>query len=88
MKDRRKEIGELIEEEYTTHVETEDDEVYWLKEALSHALNSLERKIYITYLEKETYADTAKVFKVSTPTLAKYIAGLKQKIIDYVFDHM
>lgn len=88
MKDRRKEIGELIEEEYTTHAIGLPLTNKPHRPRSLYALNSLERKIYITYLEKETYADTAKVFKVSTPTLAKYIAGLKQKIMDYVFDHM
>ena len=48
----------------------EDDEVYLLKEALKNALNSLERKIYIAYLENETYAATAKLFKVSTSAAA------------------
>ena len=81
---KKKEISELIEEEYITHNQEEDDEMWGLKEALVHALNPLERKIYITYLEKETYAATAKAFKVSIPTLAKYINGLKNKIIEYV----
>ena len=83
----RKLLGERIEEEYTEHNIDEDDEVYLLKEALKNALNTLERKIYIAYLENETYAATAKLFKVSTPTLGKYVAGLKQKIIQYVDDH-
>ena len=69
----RKTLGELIEEEYTGHDPGEDDEVYWIKEALVRALNPLERKIYVTYLERGTYAATAKAFKVSTPTLAKYV---------------
>ena len=81
---KKKDISERIEEEYITHNPEEDDEMYLIKEALKNALTPLERKIYITYLEKGTYADTAKSFKVSTPTLCKYISGLKDKIIDYV----
>lgn len=77
-------INELIEEEYLLHNEEEDDEMYQLKEALKYALNPLERKIFITYLEMETYAATAKLFKVSKPTVSKYINNLKTKIIDYV----
>lgn len=84
---RKKEIGELIEEEYITHGPDEDDELYLLKDALKYALNTLERKIFITYLENETYAATAKIFRVSVPTLAKYITGLKRKIINYVDNH-
>lgn len=86
---KKKDINELIEEEYLLHnEETEDDEMYWLKEALKNALSPLERKIYITYLENETYAATAKLYKVSIPTLSKYICGLKKKIIDYVDNHI
>lgn len=81
---KKKNVSELIEEEYLTHNPEEDDEIYYLKEALKEALNPLERKIYITYLEHETYVETAKVFKVSIPTVLKYIRGLKQKIIEYV----
>ena len=79
-------INELIEEEYLLHNDEEDDEMFQLKEALKNALNPLERKIFITYLECETYAATAKMFKVSKPTVSKYINNLKTKIIDYVDD--
>lgn len=85
---KKKNISELIEEEYLIHNDQEDDELYWLKEALKNALTPLERKIYITYLENETYAATAKVFKVSVPTVSKYISGLKSKIINYVDEHI
>lgn len=85
---KKKTLNELIEEEYLMHTDQEDDEMYWLKEALKYALTPLERKIYITYLENETYAATAKIFKVTTPTVAKYITGLKEKIIEYVYEHI
>ena len=62
--------------------------MYWLKEALKNALNPLERKIYITYLETGPYAGTAKKFKVSIPTLTKYISSLKEKMIIYVDNHI
>lgn len=77
-------INELIEEEYLIHNDDEDDELYWLKEALKHALNKVERKIYITYLELGTYTATAKAFNVSQPTVTKYLQNLKRKLIDYV----
>lgn len=80
-------LGELIEDEYTEHNLEEDDEVYLLKEALKNALNTLERKIYISYLENGTYAATAKQFRVTAPTLKKYIDGLKIKILEYVDNH-
>ena len=83
-----KNIGQLIEDEYLEHNDNEDDEMYWLKEALKNGLNSLERKIYIAYLENETYVATAKAFKVSVPTLVKYLNNLKVKIMEYVDDHI
>lgn len=81
---KRINIGELYEEEYLMHNDEEDDEVYLLKDALKYALNPVERKIFITYLELETYAATAKTFRVSIPTVSKYINGLKERIIEYV----
>ena len=85
---KRKQLYSLLEEEYTTHNDREDDEMYWTREALKNELNDVERKIYITYLENETYAATAKLFKVSTPTVCKYIKGLQNRIIDYVCNHL
>lgn len=76
----------LIEEEYLTHNEFEDDEMYWTKEALKEALTPYQRKIYITYLENGTYAATAKAFKVSIPTAKKYVDKLTGQIMDYVFN--
>lgn len=87
-KKKEKTINDLIEDEYLTHNIDEDDEMYWLKEALKEALNTVERKIYLTYLERGTYAATAKAFKVTMPTLSKYVNNLKTKIIDYVDKHM
>ena len=84
----KKTIEQLIEEEYMLHNEEEDDELYWMKEGLKNCLNSIERKIYITYLENETYSATARVFNVSTPTVSKYLNNLKARLIDYVDEHV
>ena len=81
---RTREIGELIEEEYLEHLDTDDDEMWWLKEALRYGLNTLERKIFIQFLECGSYAGTARVFRVSTPTLKAYIQDLKVKIIEWI----
>ena len=81
-------INQLIEEEYMMHGPDDDDEMYQLKEALKNALNPLERKIFITYLECGTYSATAKLFKVSKPTVSKYVNNLKNKIIEYVDNYM
>ena len=78
----------LIEEEYLIHNEYEDDELYWLKESLKNALTPYQRKIYITYIEAGTYAETARLFKVSTPTAKKYCDMLTKKIMDYMCDKM
>ena len=86
MKNDSKNITRLYEEEYITHNDDEDDEMYWLKESLVKCLTPVERKIYITYLENETYAATAKAFNVSIPTLSNYVNNLKRKIISYVAD--
>ena len=87
-KKKKPNINQLLEEEYLIHNEDEDDELFLYKEALTKALNPLERKIFITYLEMETYAATAKAFNVSIPTVSKYIGNLKSKIIDYIDEHI
>lgn len=87
-KKKKPDINQLLEEEYLIHNEEEDDEMFLYKEALTKALNPLERKIYITYLEMETYAATAKAFNVSIPTVSKYIGNLKSKIIQYIDEHI
>lgn len=78
---------ELIEEEYMEHLDEDDDELYWTKEAIAK-MSKLQRKIYVTYLECGTYAGTAKVFKVSVPTLKKYVNNLTAGIRDYVCKHL
>lgn len=83
-KKQKKKPIELIEEEYMIHNEGEDDEMYLLKEAVKNALNPIERKIFLTYVETGTYAEVAKTFKVTAPTVAKYIKALITKITDYV----
>ena len=80
--------SQLIEEEYITHNDDETDELYWCKEALKEAVNPLERKIYITYLEQGSYAASARCFKVCTQTFKKYVNKLKGRITDYVCDHI
>ena len=85
--EKRKIDTKLIEEEYMDHSPEEDDMLYWTKEALKQ-LSPLERKIYITYLELETYTATAKEFKVSVPTLKTYIKNLNAQISDYVCHHL
>lgn len=87
-KKKKPNINQLLEEEYLIHNDEEDDELFLYKEALKEALNPLERKIFITYLEMETYAATAKAFNVSIPTVSKYIGNLKSKIIDYIDEHI
>lgn len=78
---------EMIEEEYMAHLETDDDELYWTKEAISK-MSKLQRKIYVTYLECGSYAGAAKVFQVSVPTLKKYVNNLTAWIREYVCEHL
>lgn len=86
---KKKEITtRLIEEEYMIHNDDEDDELYHYKDALRYALTPFQRKIYLTYVESGTYASTAKLFKVSTPTCQKYIEDLKLKITEYINNHI
>lgn len=81
-------IWQLIEEEYLEHNDWDDDETFWLKEGLKNCLTPLERKIYLTYVEEGSYKAAAEQFKVTTPTLTRYVNELKGKLIDYVDTHI
>lgn len=77
----------LIEEDYMEHSPEEDDEMFWIKEALK-SMTPLERKIYVTYLETGTYTGTAEAFKVSVPTLQAYVKKLSARIAEYVCERI
>ena len=64
----------------------DDDEMFLIKQALS-SLTSVQRKIYLTYLESGTYTATAKEFGVSVPTIRTYINNINDIIKEYVFNH-
>lgn len=55
------------------------DEIYQLKTAVQR-LNTLQKKIFLTYSELGTYTETAKKYGVSTPTIKKYINEIRAKI--------
>lgn len=88
-KESRKKIETSpLEREYMEHLETEDDELYWTKECLKNEFTPVQRKIFITYLELGTYKETAELFKVSQPTVQKYIKNLIAIIHEYICNHI
>ena len=78
----------LLEQEYMEHLETDTDELYWTKECLKNEFTPVQRKIFITYLELETYKATAELFNVSQPTVQKYIKKLVAIIHEYICNHI
>lgn len=58
---------------------TDTDEIYQLKTAVQK-LNTVQKKIFLTYSELGTYTETAKKYGVSTPTIKKYINEIRSKI--------
>lgn len=69
----------LIKTDYEINGD-EDDEMYRLKEAIAK-LTPVERKIFLTYAELGSYAQTARQFNVSAPTAKTYINNVKDKIL-------
>lgn len=58
--------------------EMEDEEpIFGLKKAIS-ALNSVQRKIFLTYVDLGSFAATAREFGVCTATAKKYIKEIKR----------
>lgn len=62
-----------------------EDDRYKLINIISE-LTLPERKIFLTYVECGTYAETARLFNVNPKTVKNYIAKLKKKILDLYYD--
>lgn len=72
---------EKWESEYWPDEINDDDEMLSYKEAIGK-LNTIQRKIFLTYVELGSYAATGREFGVSTPTAKKYINEIKNKIFE------
>lgn len=76
----------IFEEEFINLNLEDDDEMMLIKEAIK-SLNTVQRKIFLTYAETGTYTATAKEFGVSIPTVCSYIKKIRNKLIEYVFNN-
>jgi len=66
-------------EEYLPNDMVDDDLMLRIKEAVQR-LNTIQKKIFLTYVELGSYAATGREFGVSTPTAKKYINEIKSKL--------
>lgn len=67
--------------DYEPNTDKDDDKMLHIKEAVD-SLNSLQKKIFLTYCELGSYAAVARYYKVSKPTAKKYIQQIRDKIYD------
>ncbi len=67
--------------DYEPNTDKDDDKMLHIKEAVD-SLNSLQKKIFLTYCELGSYAALARYYKVSKPTAKKYIQQIRDKIYD------
>lgn len=58
----------------------DDDVIYEIKRKMQDVLTEPERRILYAYLELGTYSAVAKLFKVSSPTIKKYIIKVIEKL--------
>lgn len=58
----------------------DDDEMVAIKDAVD-SLNSIQKKIWLTYTELGSYAAVGRTFKVSTPTARKYLIEIRNNIL-------
>lgn len=65
--------------EYLPNDMEDDDKMLHIKEAVD-SLNSIQKKIFLTYVELGSYAATAREFKVCASTAKKYIKQIKSLI--------
>lgn len=68
----------LIKDDYLPN-DMDDDRLRNVKDAIME-LTPAERKIFLTYVETESYAATAREYNVSAPTAKAYILTVKNKI--------
>lgn len=67
--------------DYEPNTDKDDDKMLHIKEAVD-SLNTLQKKIFLTYCELGSYAALARYYKVSKPTAKKYIQQIRDKIYD------
>ena len=65
--------------EYEPNDMEDDDRLLEIKTAIQK-LNTIQRKIFLTYVELGTYAATAREFGVSKPTAKRYINEIKKRL--------
>lgn len=68
--------------EYEPNEFEDDDKMLHIKEAVWNGLNTIQKKIFLTYCEIGTYAGTAREFGVCVPTVKKYLKHIKTLIYD------
>ena len=70
-------------EDYLPNQDRDDDEMYHIKNAFDTALNYIEKKIFIQYMELGgTYTALARFYGVTPPTAKSTINHIRQKIYD------
>lgn len=72
---------DLIAKDYIPNFEEDDDRIFQAKTCIQ-ALNRMEKRILLTYVELQTYAAASKEFHVSPPTFKHYLQGILEKVRD------
>lgn len=72
---------EKWKDEYKPNEFEDDDKMLHIKEVVD-SLNGVQKKIWLTYVEKQSYASTAREFGVCVPTVKKYLKHIRQIIYD------
>lgn len=67
--------------EYEPNEFEDDDKMLHIKEVVD-SLNTVQKKIWLTYCEIGTYAGTARAFGVCVPTVKKYLKHIKTILYD------
>lgn len=71
---------DFIKKDYENN-DNDDDTIRIIKEAIDK-LSPAEKRIWLTYVEYGTFADSAKEFNVSPPTAKSKILKIKNKILE------
>jgi len=74
-------MNKKIIDEYFELNKLEDDDIIFNIKLNFHKLKEPEKLIFINYLEYGTYADLAKIYKVTKPTAKSYVLKIKKKLL-------
>lgn len=81
-------LGGDIEQDYLPSLDTDDDNLYWLKWVINNELTEAERNAILYYSECQSQRELAEKLGVSLALTNKYLKNIKTKICNLYYSHI